>query len=76
MRLCDLKIGESGRVLNLSCEGITRRRLLDLGFTPNTVVTVKKVAPFNDPMHITLRNYSVSIRKSESFQILVEKIER
>ncbi|NIQ52432.1 MAG: ferrous iron transport protein A, partial [Gammaproteobacteria bacterium] len=33
-----LRPGEAGRVVALHCEGFDRRRLLDLGLTPGTVV--------------------------------------
>ncbi len=75
MRLSELKIGESGQVLNICCDGAIRRRLLDLGLTPTTIVTLKSVAPFNDPLHITLRNYSLSIRKSEANEVIISRVD-
>lgn len=53
-------------------EGSLRRRLLDLGLTPGTVVMVRKVAPLGDPIEITLRNYELTLRKDEAAQIIVE----
>ncbi len=74
MNLSNLKIGESGRILNINCDGAVRRRILDMGLTPNTTVTLKKIAPFGDPLYISLRNYSLSIRKKEASQIILERI--
>lgn len=59
-------------IRNVGGEGSLRRRLLDLGLTPGTVVMVRKVAPLGDPIEITLRNYELTLRKDEAAQIIVE----
>lgn len=74
MNLSNLKTGESAKILNICCVGNTRKRLLYMGFTPDTIVTVKYSAPFNDPLYISLRNYSISIRKADANKILIERI--
>lgn len=65
------KIGESGRVLALSCEGALRRRIIDMGITPGTEIILKGKAPFGDPIQINLRGYFLSIRKSDAKNILL-----
>ncbi len=74
MKLSDLDIKESGRVLNIGTNTLSRRKLLDMGFTPNTVVTVLQKAPFNDPIYIKLRNYCISIRKCDAREIIIERL--
>ena len=49
MTLRDLKVGKSGQVVAVGGEKALRRRLLDMGITPRTTVTVKKVAPWGTP---------------------------
>lgn len=48
-----------------------KRRLIDMGLTPGTKITVKKVAPFGDPIQISLRGYELSLRKEDAAQIAV-----
>ncbi len=74
MKLSELNINENGRVLNIGTKTQARRRLLDMGFTPNTTVTVLKKAPFNDPIYIKIRNYYISIRKLDADEVIIERI--
>ncbi|MGE4353688.1 MAG: ferrous iron transport protein B [Oscillospiraceae bacterium] len=46
-----------------------RHRLIDMGLTPGTAIRVKKVAPFGDPVQVTVRGYELSLRKSDASEI-------
>lgn len=62
--------GQSGIIAKVGNEkGAVKRRLVDMGLTPGTEVTVKKVAPFGDPLEVHLRGYSLSLRKADAAQI-------
>ena len=50
-----------------------RRRLLELGLTPGTQVTVVGVSPLGDPMELEVRGSRLSIRKKEALSIEVER---
>ncbi|MEO2783059.1 FeoA family protein, partial [Ligilactobacillus ruminis] len=50
-----------------------RRRLMDMGLTRNTIVTVQQIAPLGDPVELTLRGYKLSLRKSEAANIMVKE---
>ena len=65
----NLKVGESGIVKKLYGEGAVKRRIMDMGITKNTTVTVCKVAPLGDPIELTVRGYELSIRKEEAEKI-------
>ncbi len=67
-----LNVGETGLVKNLGGEGRLRRRLLDMGITPNTSVYLRKKAPLGDPIEITIRGYELSLLKKEAELITVE----
>ena len=75
MTLRDLRVGESGRVLTVSGEKSLRRRLLDMGITPRTLVTVKKKAPLGDPIELLLRGYVLTLRLDDAAKITVEEVE-
>ena len=64
--------GERGVILQVGNEnGPVKRRLVDMGLTPCTEVTVRKVAPFGDPVELNLRGYELSLRKADAAQIRV-----
>ena len=66
----DIRPGESGIIARVGNEkGAVKRRLVDMGLTPGTRVTVKKVAPFGDPLEVNLRGYELSLRKADAAQI-------
>ena len=67
--LNELKIGETARVVRLHGEGAVKRRIMDMGLTKGTEVTVRKVAPLGDPIELNVRGYELSIRKSEAATI-------
>ena len=69
--LSELKPGDAGTILSVGGDGSLRRRLIAMGVTPGTWVTVRKYAPFGDPMEIRLRNYNLSIRKKDAAEIVV-----
>ncbi len=74
MTLRDLHAGQSGKVLFVGGEGAMRRRLLDMGITPKTFITVRKVAPMGDPIELQLRGYVLTIRLDDAEKIEVEEI--
>ena len=68
--LYDLKPGESGMILSVGNQfGAVKRRLVDMGLTPGTMVKVTKIAPLGDPLEVTLRGYELSLRKADAAQI-------
>jgi len=73
MTLKDLKIGKSGIVLEVGGEKTLRRRLLEMGITPRTKVTVKKAAPMGDPIELLLRGYVLSLSLADAEKITVEE---
>jgi len=73
--LKDLKPGRSGRVVQVGGERVLRHRLLEMGITPRTVVTVKKIAPMGDPVELFLRGYALTLRLEDAGRITVEEIE-
>ncbi len=73
MTLDQLPPGQSGVLDIVGGEGALRRRLLDMGLTPGTRVTVRKVAPMGDPIELFLRGYVLTIRKDDAANITLKK---
>ena len=76
MTLNELKIGDSASITAVGGEGALRCRLLDMGLTPRTVVTLRKVAPMGDPIEIHVRGYELTLRVEDARQITVEERDR
>jgi Fe2+ transport system protein FeoA len=74
MTLKDLQIGKSGTVSAVGGEKALRRRLLEMGITPGTTVTIKKAAPMGDPIELLLRGYVLSLRLQDAEKITIETI--
>lgn len=63
------KAGQTVTVARIAGSGSLRQRILDMGLTKGTQVTIRKVAPLGDPLEITVRGYELSLRKAEAERI-------
>ncbi|MEA3408281.1 MAG: FeoA domain-containing protein [Chloroflexota bacterium] len=67
-----LEQGQEGIVIRVGGKGPARRRMMDMGLVPGAEVKVVRVAPLGDPIEFEVRGYSLSLRKSEASDIIVE----
>ena len=65
-------IGETVIVKRITGEDAVKRRIMDMGITKGTTVSVRKVAPLGDPIEVTVRGFELSIRKADADKIIVE----
>lgn len=72
LRLSEFDVGQSGVIKSVSGEGRIRRRLFDMGVTPGAEVYLRKRAPLGDPIEVTIRDYELSLRKSEAELVFTE----
>ena len=72
MTLKDARVGKTVKVLKIQGEGAIRRRIMDMGITKGVDIYVRKLAPFGDPVEVTVRGYELSLRKADAEMILVE----
>ncbi|AGF97927.1 Ferrous iron transport protein A [Methanosarcina mazei Tuc01] len=70
-----LETGQKARVIQVKGGGSSRKRLLDMGMVPGTVLSVSKKAPLGDPVDFKLKGYNLSLRKKEAEMIIVEQME-
>ena len=73
MTLKDVNVGGTAKVVKITGEGAIKRRIMDMGITKGVEVYVRKIAPFGDPIEITVRGYELSVRKADAEMILVEE---
>jgi ferrous iron transport protein A len=72
MNLAMLQPGQRGKITTIGAIGPMKRRLMDMGVLKGVEVKVEKVAPLGDPIEIIVKNYRLSLRKSEAAGIGVE----
>jgi len=75
MKLSDLREKQRARVVKIdnSLKHL-KKRLSDMGFVKNEEIEVKRIAPFGDPIEISVKGYSLSLRKKEAEKIEVEEV--
>jgi DtxR family Mn-dependent transcriptional regulator len=60
--------------LDQACQGFTRRRFLDLGLTPGTIIFPELPNPFGDPRAYRVRGTLIALRKDQADQIWVQPV--
>ncbi|MBI9049606.1 MAG: ferrous iron transport protein A [Anaerolineaceae bacterium] len=73
-KLSELRPGQSGTITKMSLTGSPRQRMMAMGFVKNEPVKVIRKAPLGDPIELEVKNYKLSLRKSEAALIEVEVI--
>ena len=71
--LYDIEPGQQARVISLLSEKSMRRRLMDLGLTPGTLVECLGRSPFWDPSAFLIRGAVIALRKKDCKDILIQK---
>jgi DtxR family Mn-dependent transcriptional regulator len=71
--LDELGVGRRGRVLGLSsaCRGAERRRLLDLGFVPGSMIEANLASPLGDPTGYLVRGAVVALRREQARHVRI-----
>jgi len=73
-RLSTLALGQQATVVDLSpaCRGPERRRLLDLGVVPGTVIRAELMSTGGDPVAYRIRGAVIALRKAQADLIHVK----
>ncbi|MFW5998477.1 MAG: FeoA family protein [bacterium] len=74
MKLTNLTTGNKAKIVYLSAKGDKRRRLLDLGLIPGTIIEAKRKSPSGDPTAFFIRGTTLALRSEETDLINVKKI--
>ncbi len=77
MAMLDLADNQKAEIIRLDdqCQGFTRRRFLDLGFTPGTEVYPELQNSFGDPRAYRVRGTLIALRKEQAAQIHVRPLQ-
>ena len=69
--LSELVPTQTARVIRVDDAVASGRRLLDLGFLPETRVRVLRRAPLGDPVVYELRGYRICLRRTDARRVRV-----
>jgi ferrous iron transport protein A len=69
--LDQLHVGQRASIQALQGNDLLIQRLLEMGLLEGEEIEVVGFAPLGDPMEIRLRDYRLSLRRSEAARILV-----
>lgn len=72
MTLMNAEVNKEYRVVNVLGEGNAKRRLLDMGFTPECTLYIAGVAPFGGTVLVGLRGFMVALREDAAELIEIE----
>ena len=77
-RLSSLELGQSGEVLGISgaCRGGERRRFLDLGILPGTVIAPELRSPAGGPTAYRVRGALIALRAEQADHVQVRPMEQ
>lgn len=69
LTLDQLEIGKAAVITRLNAHGITRRRLMDLGFLPGTQLEAAFKSPLGDPTAYRVRDTLIALRRVQAHEI-------
>jgi DtxR family Mn-dependent transcriptional regulator len=74
--LSSLERGEKAEVIRISriCRGSQRRRLMDLGVVPGTVITMEMASAGGDPKAYNIRGALIALRKEQADLINIKPL--
>ena len=65
MTLKEAKTGMTVKIRNIGSTDL-KERLMTMGLTPGTKVTILRSAPLGDPIAIGVRSYNLALRKMDA----------
>ena len=57
------------------CRGQQRRRIMDLGVIPGTVISMEMTSASGDPIAYNIRGAVIALRKSQADMIQIKRVE-
>ncbi len=70
-----MKKNQRGKIVTITGNGETARRIRDMGLIPGTEFMVIGRAPLKDPVALRLKNFTLTLRNNEADCITVEGLE-
>jgi ferrous iron transport protein A len=74
LNLAQLAIGQSAKIKSIQGDDAIAGRLLEMGLTPGSPTRVLGAAFSGDPIEIEIRNYRLTLRRSEAQRVFLESV--
>ena len=71
--LSELKPGQKGIIESFTDYELSLK-LLEMGCIPGEIIEVLRIAPFGDPLAISISGYILSLRKDEAATVRIRRI--
>ena len=72
-KLSEIKIGQEVIIKGFENDDIFLK-LMEMGCVPGEKIIVEKIAPFKDPISVSVAGYTLSLRLNEAENIIVEEL--
>jgi len=72
-KLSEIKIGQEVIIKGFENDDIFLK-LMEMGCVPGEKIIIEKIAPFKDPISVSVAGYTLSLRLNEAEHILVEEL--
>jgi len=74
LTISSLSVKDSGRIVGFSGSVELHSRLVEMGLLPGVLIRLVKKSAFGGPVQLKVRDYYVSLRYTDTENILIEKI--
>ena len=72
-KLSEIKVGREVIIRGFENDDIFLK-LMEMGCVPGEKIIIEKIAPFKDPISVSVAGYTLSLRLNEADHILVEEL--
>jgi ferrous iron transport protein A len=72
-KLSEIKIGKEAIIKSFESDELFLK-LMEMGCIPGEKITIEQIAPFKDPISISVAGYTLSLRLDEADHIIVEEL--
>ncbi len=72
--LDQLRVGQRGQVTAVAGQDALVQRLMEMGVLEGEELEVIGMAPLGDPIEIRIRDYRLSLRRSEAARVTVDPL--
>ena len=73
MKLNEMEINKTCKIVRINCKDDIKRRLLDLGMIKGTKITPVWISPSGDPKAFDIRGTLIAIREDDTKLIEIKK---
>jgi ferrous iron transport protein A len=67
-----MTVGQTGTIARVKGGGAIGARIREMGLVPGAEILIMGRAPLNDPVHIKLHGYDLTLRNNEADHIMVK----